>query len=269
MRSHFLGIGLCVSLAGCGTVPQLESQNPVDLAKLVDFVQCELHDVVDRHHKRHPWLLQYAAAYTLTIQADEVRSAQLSSTFLSSLLFKWGLDGGISETADRTATMTFKLALADARSYKCNPRALAESHRYGISGQTGMPEWFDRVVASVDPGDIVKHPSDFSHRIEFEVEGSLSPNAHVIRPKVLADATFAAKRKDIHKLDIAFSDASDPGPQKVFVVNFPTSIAAAPTSRAAPARQGNKSGNLLTPDVKRRLDFQLQQLQFNNLKLSR
>ncbi|MEZ2407321.1 hypothetical protein AB6806_10935 [Bosea sp. RCC_152_1] len=275
MKKLILSAAIAASAGACATVPELPSEDKISAARVVDRVQCELHDVVKNRASKYPWLKKWVAGFTLTLRVDETASITPSVASLVGLaggpggdLFGAGASGSFSGTTKRLAQMTFRVALKDAADYRC-PR----SPTSGLEGQLGIGEWLDRSLGSMDDHDLSKKPKTIGYTIEFAVVKGGKASADITLLPVKSPGSFgfglavAGQRSDTHTLDVAFADGSAAPPQEVIVVKLP----GPPPEKGIESLRPHAAPQSFTIRIPDRsapgpdaIDRQLDQLQFRN-----
>lgn len=274
MRMRAAGLVAAIVTSGCSTLPELPGEEKISIRRVVDRIQCELGEVVRQNPKERSWLMSWAAGFTLTLRVEEQGSVTPNASSLVALaggpggdLFGAGLSATGGANAKRIATMTSRVRLQDAGKFHCEfPPGT------GLEGGLGIGEWLDRSVGSTDSKEASKRPRSIGYTVEFVVlkSGRASADFTLLPVKPPGNFGFgllgAAQRADTHTLDIAFADATPPGPQEVIVVKLPVDDKSAfgldarkqpdksITIRVQPG--GGGGGDLI--------DRQLDQLQFRN-----
>jgi hypothetical protein len=156
MRYPLLGLLSILPIAACSSV---NAPNPQELRvdHLVDHVQCELYEVL----RSHPELQRWAAGFTLQLKLQNTGTLTPSSIFTSILsrgAATLNLAGSLSQSTIRDATVTYSLALANARCPQATePRILGQ---FGSS--LGIREWVRQAVTGVQEGDATRAPKSLT-----------------------------------------------------------------------------------------------------------
>lgn len=218
---RWLAIGM-LTVSGCTAAPRLPPEHRISIAEVVDRVQCELQELVEAYTVRHPqsqnyqWLLDWAAAYELSLQVDATGNVSATSDIidiLSAGIFTLTLGAGASEASQRIAVVKFSINLAELQGYRC----AREPNAWRFFGRdTGMRDWIDRVMGSYDAEDrLVKHrPSTFSQSLEFKIklEGSASGLWSFVHAKT--KPALGGSLQDGHKLAVAFAEIEQGGKKR-------------------------------------------------------
>lgn len=273
MKMRTAGLLAAMVTSGCSTLPELPGEEKISIRRVVDRIQCELGEVVRQNPQERRWLMSWAAGFTLTLRVEEQGSVTPSASSLVALaggpggdLFGAGLSATGGANAKRIATMTSRVRLKDAGKFRCEFPAGA-----GLEGGLGIGEWLDRSIGSINDKDAAKRPRSIGYTVEFVVlkSGRASADFTLLPVKPPGNFGFgilgSAQRLDTHTLDIAFADATPPGPQEVIVVKLPDGDK--PLLGLEAGKQPDKSITIRVQpgggggDA---IDRQLDQLQFRN-----
>ena len=262
-----------VAIAGCTTIPLVHP----DLATLmVHQVQCELKDARATYLADNSWLDTWAAAFTLTMKAEQQASAAPEVSLLGpfgSGTFSVPIGAGISSDAMRTATSKYTLRFDHLKLVDCSaPQDVA------VIGTLGIKEWMGEVVRR-NHTDAYRIPDTIGHSMQFTLSASGHVNPSFVLTRTSGTGLFSAQRSDTDILDIAMTDATPAPPQHVIVDNpaserlpggrLSTSMARSAPQRVSPLvvheRVVNR-GSTIPGDARVRLDNQLYELQLSDLR---
>ena len=250
-------------LAGC-TVPQLPDESRLPIEQVILQAKCEIHDVVVRNASSHPWLLDWAASFTLTLKLRDRGGLSASSDYIGPFpigTFKIAGNVGRTEEALRTAQFKLSMTLRETRAFNC---ALAPSGvRAGrsLTGELGVGEWFERTIAAMRASSVERNFNGLGHTVEFflqETAGVTPSWAITLKNGLKTDPLFGVSGtlERTHTLDLALTKLS------------PAPVGLKRTERGEefvplPRPPG------VDPDTQRRLDSILQDLQLRNLQFNR
>ena len=228
-----LSAGLCVMpivvLGGCAINPGLPDERRVSISDVMMRVQCELKAAYTGNVAKHPWLTDWAAGYTLTLDRQDKVGVDVGGAVLNTLsggVLTLNGKVGASETASETGIVSFGFYLRDLERVACSE---TQQHARGIyfSGSTGVEAWFMRVADGIDESstDLVKTPTSFGHVIDFKVSGSGSITPSWTAVAGNASGMASLTRSDQYNLKLGFTAIPAPPsnkPIRVEVVNFPS-----------------------------------------------
>jgi hypothetical protein len=247
---------------------------------VVERVQCEIADAVRENLPNNPWLKTWAGGFALTLKVETVAGITGTANWVipwtPTSTFGIGASAGISGDMTRTAVVKFMLPLDQFTQYTC-----LQPDNGGIDGRIfvsnlGLSDWLRRAIQSGDRIDVPNQPTELDYTLNFAValNGGVTPGITLVNLSASTNPT--ASGTYTHTLDLAFTDASPSNPQKVFVVNWPGTVAG--LARAVPGQRlqlmprtyrvvpgtfpyRGTGSHGIDPDVKRRLDQILDNLQ--------
>jgi hypothetical protein len=274
---------------GC-TTPRLPDEREISASEIIQRVKCELHDAIAPQISTHPWLGNWAAGFTLTLQVKDSGSASASTDWIVPIplgAFTFKINGGISETARRTASFKLSLLFNEAVRYVCPLDEPQRRTGRNLTGELGLKEWIDRMVEAVDLSKTDGQFNGMGYTIEFilSFNAAISQSWAIVRKsgkKYDPSLGVGVGEDRTNTLDIALvkipPSSAPPGPQHVIVDNIVDLRSTAPESRAPSRPQPSRPSSArpvqiptrpsgVDPDTQRRLDSILQDLQLRNLQV--
>ncbi|WP_146056429.1 hypothetical protein [Methylobacterium sp. V23] len=228
-RAGTLTVGLFLTAlggGGCSTVvPALPDDTQLAVGSVVKGVQCEMREavLVATQGGRRPWLLDWEAAYALTLNVTETGSVKaIGASPVTAPTLIVGLSAGANATGTRRriAKLNFVAKLSEIRGYHCLGYREVRDHPFVTErslGRAGLSEWLNRALDAVDPAGPddgttprALRPASVGHTFEFIVEVDASAGAgFALLPT--GGATFGpsgtAGRTDDHSLEVTFAPA--------------------------------------------------------------
>jgi hypothetical protein len=239
-----LRAGLCVLpilvLGGCAINPGLPDERRVSIGEVIERVQCEMKAAYVANTVRHPWLRNWAAGYTLSLEREDKRGLDLNGSIISALnpgTFSLGGKVGLSETGTETGSVEFNFKLFALEKLDCESKPFDNRATY-FTGSTGFEAWFQRVADGIDTRktDLIDEPKAFGHSLTFKVSGSGSISPGWSLPTGSWGGSPAASRLDTYILKVGFTRIAGPPPiVQVEVTNFPAWLKAGEPLRSAPS----------------------------------
>ena len=239
--NHLIKLATFLTLGGCATgKPTLIDEQYLPLNLMIRKINCELYTAVDYQINimRRMWLLDWQAAYTITLKANETGALKLSSaTFPIALspvnLLNLGANANLSRQTNRTAIMKFNVNLRNVRkSSVCEDAQAVGPHPF-VSGDIGFSEWLDEVIKANDEGASKASQTDrlssVGHTFQFvvDVSAGLTP-AFTIKASagtIGLSPLASGERMEDHAVDVVIGRIDKPAPQTVKTVTVSLSDA--------------------------------------------
>jgi len=208
-----------IVLASCAIVPEFPPETKVRVRDVVQRVECEIQQTIERNNKKLPKLKSWPIGYTLTLRVDTevgaTASADWTIPYHLTDTFTYSASPGLSGTSLREGSFTF---LYDPKkTYKC-PADLGGTSASEMFGSFGIQEWIEG-VAIANGGSRLSEASTFGYTIKFAVAaiGNGKPGFKIVN--MTGTVGLSGKRTDTNTLVIAVVKAR--GDQKAFVTDTP------------------------------------------------
>ena len=199
--------------SGCGThLPELASKSQLPMTALVAKIDCEFQEAIwYQIHKRGRDLITWQAAYTLTLKGNEIGSLKaLTNTFpftLSRLTsMNFGIGGGVTSTANRTAILKFNINFRDLKQQPICTYT-ATGHPF-LSGSIGLHDWLDDALSGFNQS--TNQITSVGHTFQFTVDasGSVSPGFVIgPAPTIGLNPSGSQQRIEDNSIDVVLSKA--------------------------------------------------------------
>ena len=208
-----------LALSGCVAYPELPGGSRVNIADIIENIECDIKDSLRKNLPEHYWLLAWSTVITLKLDSKNKAGGSGDigvSVPLVPETFGLTISTGPTKNAESMGSFTYSRRLIDIFDRTCEEQSL-ETSRNGLVGRTGAGDWMTRVAR--DAGQTLTCPKTMSYTLLFKITLDASGNPQISGIKI-GDGTLSvgvkgsAQNIGEHHLTVVATPETTPQPPK-------------------------------------------------------